>query len=227
MLALFVATLSLVLLLQRQWITHERLAFPLAQVPLELVREEGGRGLLPRTWVFWTGFLLSLGLISLSRLSTFFPAVPSIPLEGVTLIAWQRVGPLAGLGAWELWLLPWMVAVAYLIPKELSFSCWFFWVVRIALTVAAIAAGATPNRPEEWWTSTFPAPTYQGGRCNASGGGVDAVGGTAAPGAGASIGLQLSGESPGRARAAVVPVGHARLRAVVWLPRVFLLGCGG
>ncbi|MCJ7752770.1 MAG: hypothetical protein MUQ65_17065, partial [Armatimonadetes bacterium] len=163
MLALFVATLSLVLLLQRQWITHERLSFPLAQVPLELVREEGGRGLLPATWVFWIGFLLSLSLTSLSRLSAIFPAVPNIPLEGVTLIPWQRVGPLAGLGAWELWLLPWMVAVAYLIPKELSFSCWFFWVVRVALTVAAIAAGATPNRPEEWWTSTFPAPTYQGG----------------------------------------------------------------
>ena len=163
MLALFVATLSLVLLLQRQWITHERLSFPLAQVPLELVREEGGRGLLPGTWVFWIGFLLSLGLTSMSRLSALFPAVPNIPLDGVTLIPWQRVGPLAGLGAWELWLLPWMVAVAYLIPKELSFSCWFFWVVRMALTVAAIAAGATPNRPEEWWTSTFPAPTYQGG----------------------------------------------------------------
>jgi hypothetical protein len=56
-----------------------------------------------------------------------------------------------------------MIAVAYLIPKELSFSCWFFWILRIGLTVAAIAAGATPNRPEEWWSSTFPAPTFQGG----------------------------------------------------------------
>ncbi|HUU54420.1 MAG TPA: DUF6785 family protein [Armatimonadota bacterium] len=162
-LALYVATLSLVLLLQRQWITHERLAFPLAQVPLELVGEQGGQGRLPGTWVFWIGFLASFGLTSLSKLSGFFPAVPTISLEGVTLIQWQRVGPLAGLGAWELWLLPWMVAVAYLIPKELSFSCWFFWLVRIALTVAAIAAGATPERPEEWWGSTFPAPMYQGG----------------------------------------------------------------
>ncbi len=163
MLALFLSTLSLVLLLQRQWITHERLSFPLAQVPLELVSEHDGRGRLPTTWVFWIGFLVSFGLTSLSRFSGMFPAIPDIPLEGVTLIQWRRVGPLAGLGAWELWLVPWMVAVAYLIPKELSFSCWFFWVVRIALTVAAIAAGATPNRPEEWWTSTFPAPTYQGG----------------------------------------------------------------
>jgi hypothetical protein len=35
--------------------------------------------------------------------------------------------------------------------------------VRIGLTVAAIAWGSSPQRPEEWWDSSFPAPTYQGG----------------------------------------------------------------
>jgi hypothetical protein len=33
----------------------------------------------------------------------------------------------------------------------------------VALTVTAIAAGATPQAPEEWYSSTFPAPYYQGG----------------------------------------------------------------
>jgi hypothetical protein len=167
MAALFLSTLFLMVLFQRQWITHERLAFPLAQVPLEMVREGGERegrgGRLAAGWVFWIGFLVSFGLTSLSRLSGMFPAIPDIPLEGVTLMQWRRTGPLAGLGALELSLGPWMIAVAYLIPKELSFSCWFFWVVRVGLTVAAIAAGATPQRPEEWGDSTFPAATYQGG----------------------------------------------------------------
>ncbi|UCC68097.1 MAG: hypothetical protein JSV79_13475 [Armatimonadota bacterium] len=167
MTALFLSTLFLMVLFQRQWITHERLSFPLAQVPLEMVREggkrDGGRGRVAAGWVFWIGFLISFGLTSLSRLSGMFPAIPDVPLSGVTLMQWQRTGPLAGLGAFELWLVPWMIALAYLIPKELSFSCWFFWVLRIGLTVAAIAAGATPQRPEEWWGSTFPAPTYQGG----------------------------------------------------------------
>jgi len=167
MAALFLSTLFLLVLFQRQWITHERLAFPLAQVPLEMVREggerDGRRGRLAVGWVFWIGLLVSFGLTSLSRLSGMFPAIPDIPLSGVTLMQWRRTGPLAGLGAWELWLEPWMIAMAYLIPKELSFSCWFFWVVRVGLTVAAIAGGATPRRPEEWWDSTFPAATYQGG----------------------------------------------------------------
>jgi hypothetical protein len=165
LLALFLSTLFLMVLLRRQWVTHERLAFPLAQVPLEMVREKGEDRIarLPGAWVFWIGFLISFGLTFASRLSGIFPAIPNIPLGGVTLMQWQKVGPLAGLGAFELYLVPWMIAVAYLIPKELSFSCWFFWLIRVGLTVAAIAAGATPRRPEEWWDSTFPAPTYQGG----------------------------------------------------------------
>ncbi len=167
MLALFLCTLFVVLLVRRQWITHERLSFPIAQVPLELIGErtpDRRAAALPGTWVFWGGFIASAGITALNRMSVLFPALPQLPLAGEkTILQWQSTGPLAGLGAWELWLPPSMIAIAYLIPKELSFSCWFFWLLRIALTIAAIAAGATAQRPEEWWDSTFPAPTYQGG----------------------------------------------------------------
>jgi hypothetical protein len=166
--ALYVCTLCLMALIQRQWITNERLTFPLAQIPLEMVRstrtgqaESAGR--LPLTWVFWTGLLIALALNFLSSLSAKIPALPNISLFLEDVIPWQRVGPLAGVGAITLIFWPWMIAIAYLIPKELSFSVWFFSLVRIALTVAAIAAGATPMRPEDWWTTAFPAPYYQGG----------------------------------------------------------------
>jgi hypothetical protein len=43
-LALFLANLFLVLLLKRQWISNERLTFPVAQIPLEAVREAGMGG---------------------------------------------------------------------------------------------------------------------------------------------------------------------------------------
>jgi len=38
--ALAMASVCLTLLLQRHWISNERLSFPLAQIPLELVREK-------------------------------------------------------------------------------------------------------------------------------------------------------------------------------------------
>jgi len=164
---LFVATLCAMSLLQRQWITNERLAFPIAQIPLEMVAQpEGGEGRanrLPIVWMFWIGVLMSLALTFLSTLSSKLPAIPSIPLGPVPLMQWRKVGPLAGLGEIDLVLWPGMIAIAFLIPKELSFSAWFFWLVRLGLTVIAIAAGQAPRLPEDWYESTFPAPYYQGG----------------------------------------------------------------
>jgi hypothetical protein len=166
MVALFVATLSLVLLFRNQWITHERLAFPVAQVPLELIRDEetaqGPLARLPGGSMFWIGFGVVMAVSALNTLSGLVPAVPSIPLYK-TLMQWIPTGPLAGVGGIDLDLDPTLIGIAYLIPKELSFSCWFFYFLRVGETVAAVAGGATPQAPEGWYGSSFPAPYYQGG----------------------------------------------------------------
>jgi len=164
--ALFTCTLCLIGLLQRQWITHERLSFPIAQVPLELVQSGAssvGGARLPTNWPFWIGFIVPCAIGLVNKASSLFPAIPSIPISGAILMQAQGTGPLAGVGAIVLDLTPWEIAIAYLIPKELSFSCWFFWFVRVALTVTAIAFGATPESPEGWYGSGFPAPHHQGG----------------------------------------------------------------
>jgi hypothetical protein len=164
--ALFTAATCLLSLLQRQWITHERLSFPIAQIPLDMLRDgaaaDGDAGRLSAAPALWLGLGASFLLSFLSSLSAKVPAIPAIPLNGVEIIPWQKVGPLAGLGAFDLMLSPWLIGLAYLVPKELSFSCWFFWLVRLALHVAAITAGAAPQRPEEWWSASFPAPYFQG-----------------------------------------------------------------
>ncbi len=167
MVALFGASLCLAALIQRPWITAERLTFPIAQVPLTMVEEPGGgkRGSAARftlSRAFWIGLLISFCLSVFSSLSDRVPAIPHISLGPTEVIGWQKVGPLAGLGAVSVVFWPWLMAIAYLVPKELSFSVWFFWLVRLGLTVAAVTAGATPQRPEAWWSSSFPAPYYQG-----------------------------------------------------------------
>jgi len=114
-------------------------------------------------WIFWIGVIVSFAANFVNGLSQRYPSIPAIPLGPLALMQWQRVGPLAGIGEIDLLLTPWMIAIAYLIPKELSFSAWFFWLVDVGLTIIAIAAGAEPQRPEEWFDSSFPAPRYQGG----------------------------------------------------------------
>jgi hypothetical protein len=167
LLALTVASVCLSLLFRRQWITHERLSFPLAQIPLEMVVEVGdGRqrgGALTMARLFWVGFALSFVVRCWNNLCGVYPALPDIPLGPMPMIAAHSIGPLAGLGEMSMTLWPWLIAIAYLIPKELSFSCWFFWLVRVALAVLAIAGGAPPRSPEGWLGDTvFPAFALQG-----------------------------------------------------------------
>ncbi len=167
MIALFAAGMCLMALVQRQWITGERLTFPIAQIPLTMIREADGAddttpGRFTLARAFWIGAAVSFSLHLLSGLSERIPAIPTIPLGPIEVIPWQKVGPLAGLGSIYVLFWPWLCAIAYLIPKELSFSIWFFWLVRLALHVVAVMLGATPQRPEDWYGSSFPAPYYQG-----------------------------------------------------------------
>jgi hypothetical protein len=169
LLALFLCTLSLMVLVGKQWIVNERLSFPIAQVPLQMVQEEGVRGhrvgRLPARSVFWLGVLIPVVLALTNVLSSLFPAVPALhySVRDETTI-WQApvIGPLAGLGDLTSVFDPWMIAIAYLLPKEVSFSCWFFRFVRVGLTVAAISFGANPAEAGGYG-STFPAPYQQGG----------------------------------------------------------------
>ena len=68
-------------LVRKQWADRERLAFPLVQFPLEVLRDDG-RG--PSAWFFknrlvWLGAGLVLLIHLINGLHAFYPSVPAIP----------------------------------------------------------------------------------------------------------------------------------------------------
>ena len=161
--ALYLANVCLLVLVQRQWVRHERLTFPLAQIPLETVREaaDGGQpGRLPINKAFWIGLAIAATVGFLSQLSLRLPSVPPLPME-YTVMSGPVVGPLSAVGNVQIWLHPWLISLAYIIPAELSFSVWVFWLLRIGLCALAVAFGAEPGSAEDWWRWSFPAPTNQ------------------------------------------------------------------
>jgi hypothetical protein len=163
LLALLIASTCLVMLVQRQWITNERLAFPLAQIPLESVMEGEHGARLPVAKAFWIGFLLSFTVQVWNGLAGIFPSLPAVPLGPVTVVPAYQTGPLAAMGDLEIVLWPWMIAIAYLIPKELSFSAWVFYIIRVVMAAIAITFGAQPRSATGWLGDTaFPAFAFQG-----------------------------------------------------------------
>lgn len=163
--ALFACEMSLVLLLRQQWIRNERLSFPMAQLPLEMIQhgEAGpaGPGRVVQSSIFWIGVGVAFGITFLDHLSWYVPALPTVPVYYEALEP-AVTGPMAALGQINIIIWPDFIAIAYLIPKDISFSCWVFWVVRVAVTAIGIAAGGTPRPAEPWGDSNFPAPPFQG-----------------------------------------------------------------
>ncbi len=143
MVAFWGATICLLILIQRQWISHERLSFPVAQIPLDMIEQPSGAraGRLVAGRAFWIGFAVALFLAVPNSLRGYVPAVPAIPLH-VMLLENPR-GILQGVERFLWYMPPAELGLFYLVPKEITFSCWFFWVLRQFVTVGFNLAGMT------------------------------------------------------------------------------------
>ncbi|MCC6441913.1 MAG: hypothetical protein IT210_00495 [Armatimonadetes bacterium] len=139
MIAFFGAMLCTGLLLSRQWITAERLSFPIVSVPLEMTSE---RASLFKNKLMWIGFFLPVFFESLLALNYWFPWIPAIEMKhrsfdhlfpnrpwqgGITPIVWGFT--------------PFVAGFAFLAPVDISFSVWFFFVLSKASKVFGVYMG--------------------------------------------------------------------------------------
>ena len=125
------------LLFRKQWIEHEALAFPLVEVPLQMVETEHA-GQNPPTaafWgnrVMWMGFGLALFFHFFKGMNAVFPDWPVLPVNifnGISLTfpdqPWNAIPKVSAnlyLGG---------IGIAYLLTREISFSFWFFFIVYL------------------------------------------------------------------------------------------------
>jgi hypothetical protein len=143
MLALALFTQSLSEMVRRQWIHRERLSFPLIYLPMTLVDTEG-----PQAWwrsrVFWAGMATAGIPETINGLNYLFPTFPYIPLK-VTQFPAAPDLPLSGLGPVWVAFYPWVIAVGFFVPLEVTFSLWlFFWLARVqdlVVTMMGIRSG--------------------------------------------------------------------------------------
>jgi hypothetical protein len=127
-------------LLRRQWIDQERLTFPLVQLPLEMVRD-GGSSPFWTNRLMWAGFLLAGAAESVNSLNWFYPVIPSLPIKPTR---WEQAiteTPWSGMGMLAVAFYPFAIGIAYLLTLEVSFSCWFFYLLSKAELVLATALG--------------------------------------------------------------------------------------
>jgi uncharacterized protein DUF6785/uncharacterized protein DUF6784 len=157
LMAAYGAMLFLAAILSRQWISGERLAFPVAQLPLEMTAD--GYSLF-RNRFMWAGFAIPTVLESLIALNYYFPAIPAVEIKHKNMQPfWFPERPFSVMTPFYFGWTPFIVGFAYFAPLDVSFSVWFFnWVAKGQRVLGAMTGwdaaggGVMANRfpyPEE------------------------------------------------------------------------------
>src|SRR5262245_10529880 len=136
--------LCLNVLFRRRWVEEERLTFPVTVLPLSLTRG-GGANAFFASRLLWIGFLLSFVLDNMAAVGTFYPSFPFLPLKPsdprLTLPFDESAPPWNALGTLQFSFYPTVIGLVYFLPLDVSFSCWFFFLLRKGEEVLAAAWG--------------------------------------------------------------------------------------
>ena len=125
-LALFVTMTCIMVILRKQWVSYERLAYPLVQLPLAMIggpeddRDGRSRPLLGN-WLLWVGFLIPFCMGSLNALHNYYPVVPTV----VTYL--PSIPIFRGMAAIQLHISTSMVGFSYFVPPAIAAGLCFFY----------------------------------------------------------------------------------------------------
>jgi hypothetical protein len=147
LLALMMALLFINIFFRKQWTERERLSFPVIQIPLIIAT--GLRDLLHQR-LFWIAFAIS-GIIDMNNFISFLnPSLPEIPIAHAVLFRDYFVSrPWDSIAHMEINFYPFVIGLAFFLPADLAFSCWFFYLFYKAelLLTSAIGVRDLPDFP--------------------------------------------------------------------------------
>jgi len=134
------AFVCLASLLRRSWVDEEKLSFPLARIPVELVTSDGA---LFSNRTFRLGALLPIVIYAVNGIHQNFPSVPQIPLtfllnDYLSSPPWNQV-----------YYTPLLISFAaigffYLLPQDILCSIWVFFVLSRFEQVGAVSMNIDP-----------------------------------------------------------------------------------
>ncbi len=127
---LFFVALSFVMIavpviLRKQWMDNEKLAYPMMQPPLALVQtaqDKQAWDRLLRSRLFWTGFAISAFIITLNGLNYYYPQIRPIKLYTTV-----RGSPFTGRLTFRV--SPTVIGFAYFMNQSVSLGMWLLFLL--------------------------------------------------------------------------------------------------
>ncbi len=118
-------------LLRKQWIEHERLAYPIIELPYNMtatdssISKNGGSLLTNRR--LWTGLTISGFIGLLNGISHLYPSWPSIPIWVTSINRLTTTKPWNAISSMNITLYPFVMGLGFLMPLSLAVSYWAFY----------------------------------------------------------------------------------------------------
>lgn len=152
--ALLFTMLCLNSILRKQWVENERLTFPIVTLPLEMTQESGA---LFKNKHMWLGFSISAVITILAGLNYLYPAIPAPKITRVNIGQYITNPPWNAMGHISVAYYFWAIGIAFLMPLELSISCWvFYWLNKLQMVLWRVTGFADITAPGGGFDTTFP-----------------------------------------------------------------------
>jgi len=122
LLVLYFVMICVMVILRRQWVEHERLLYPITQLPMEMVQHEARPGftnpILRNGWL-WFGFAIPFALGCYIAASHYDPSLPQMQFDTSLWVFGQSARIIFRIS------FP-MIGFSYLLSTSLALSLWFF-----------------------------------------------------------------------------------------------------
>ncbi len=153
----YIVLMSLNVLIFRQWAHNERLTYPLAELPKALIGEVDSTGLPPifRNGLFWAGMAISMSVLgwNLFCSTQVIPGLPRLELQ-TRWIDYVNKTQFEALRNVRTEVFFTMIGLSFLVPKNISFSLWFFYIIYMAQLLFMVWSGYGQDEtsfPWDWW----------------------------------------------------------------------------
>ena len=129
-------------IVRKQWTEHEKLAYPIILLPMAITEHGGAAGFF-RNRLLWYGFVVAALINVWHGLAYFFPSLPDFSVRH-NARDWGQFftdRPWNAMGGIPVPLYPFVIALGFLLPLDLSFSLWFFYLFSKIQRVVGSALG--------------------------------------------------------------------------------------
>lgn len=136
-------------ILRKAWIERERLTFPIVALPMAMADDSES---FFSNKLMWLGFAIAGTITLINGLNYLFPQFPEIPIKRVDYPI-ANSGPLLAMGNVRVCFYFFAITLGFLMPLDLSFSIYFFYILFKFEALLASLMGMPPESGFPYTTS--------------------------------------------------------------------------